>query len=194
MFIVNLLAALISIYSILIILRIILSWFGGMVQGRFVEYLVYLTDPYLNWWRRTLNLRIGVIDFSAIAGIAALSIAQNILFTIARFEKITLGNILAIVLMSAWSIVSFIIGFFIIVIILRLIAYLTNRDIYSPFWQIIDSVSKPVLYRINRIVFGNSINNYMTGIIIAVIILIVLRIAGAILIPVIAGMLAGLPI
>lgn len=194
MFIVNLIAALISIYSILIILRIILSWFGGLVQGKFVEYLVYLTDPYLNWWRRTLNLRIGVIDFSAIAGIAALSIAQNILFTIARFEKITLGNILAIVLMSAWSIVSFIIGFFIIVIILRLIAYLTSRDIYSPFWQIIDSVSKPVLYRINRIVFGNSINNYMTGIIIAIIILIVLRIAGAILIPVIAGMLAGLPI
>lgn len=190
----GLLAAIISIYSILILIRIIMSWFGSMGQGRFFDILSGLTDPYLNWWRRNLNLRIGVIDFSAIAGIAALSIIQNILYTISRFETIALGNILAIILITVWSVFSFILTFFLIVIVLKFIALLTNRDMYSPFWQIVESISQPVLYRVNRIFFGDRITYYNTGIIITIIILIVLRIAGSILIPIIAGILSGLPV
>ena len=192
--IINILTALIGFYSILILIRILLSWFGGMVSGKFVEFIVFVTDPYLNWWRRNLNLRIGVMDFSAIAAITALSVAQNILRKISISDKITLGSILAIVLLSVWNIISFIIGFYIFIIILRLIAYITNRDIYSPFWQLVDSISQPVIYKFNRILFGDKINNDHIGAVIAIVFLIVIWIAGGFLIPLLASMFAGFPL
>ncbi|MDR2965094.1 MAG: YggT family protein [Treponema sp.] len=192
--IINIIAAVLGFYSILILIRIIFSWFGNMVSGRFADFLIFVTDPYLNWWRRNLNLKIGVMDFSAIAAITALSVAQNVLYTISRFDKITLGNVLAIILVSVWSVLSFIIGFYVFVILLRLIAYLTNRDIYSPFWQLVDSVSKPVIYKFNRLFFGDKINYDHIGVIISIVLLIVIWIAGGIIIPLLANMFSGFPL
>ena len=188
------LAMAVSIYSILILIRIIISWFGHSVSGKPVDLLCSVTDPYLNWWRRTLNLRIGFLDFSAVAGIVVLSLLQNILYTISRTGGITIGNIFAILLLGVWNIVSFILVFFIIILILRMIAYLTNSNIYSPFWNIVDSVSQPVLYRFNRIFFGSRIGNYLKGIILSILMLVVIWIAGGIIVQLIASMLSGLSV
>jgi YggT family protein len=188
------LAMAVSIYSILILIRIVISWFGQSVSGKPVELLYNVTDPYLNWWRRNLNLRIGFLDFSAVAGIVVLSLLQNILYTISRTGGITIGNVLAILILGICNIISFILGFFIIILVLRMIAYLTNRNIYSPFWNIIDSVSQPILYKLNRIFFGSKIGNYLKGMIFSILTLVLIWICGGIIVQLIASMLYRIPV
>jgi YggT family protein len=166
----------------------------GAVNGKPVELLEKVTDPYLNWWRKNLKLQIGYIDMSPIAAIASLSLIQNICINIAGSGKISIGIVLSIVLRGAWSVALFILGFFIIILILRLFAYLTNRDIFSSFWKVIDSISQPVLYRLNRIFFGNHITNYLTGIIVSVLALLGISIVGGIIVHIIVKVFAALPV
>jgi len=190
----SVLASAAGIYSILIFIKIILSWFGNISNDKPVELLSRITEPYLGWWKKTFNIRIGSLDFSVVAAIAFLSVLQGIFFILSTSTRITLGIILAIILTAVWNVVSFIIFFFILAVILRLIAYLTNRNIYSSFWRVIESISQPVLYRLNRIVFGQRIAGFLNGIIISLVILIALLAAGSIVMRILTGFLYGLPV
>jgi len=190
----SILASAAGIYSIMIFIRIILSWFGNSPGGKPIELLKSATDPYLDWWRRSINLRIGSLDFSAVAAIAGLSLIQNIFNALSRYQRFTLGSFLAIVLQSVWNIASFIIFFCIVVIILRLIAYLTNRDTYSPFWKMVDSISQPLLYQIKRIIFGKRIVNYLNGIVVSLLALAAVLVAGRFIVLLVSGFLYRLPI
>jgi len=190
----GIMASALGIYSVLILIRIVISWFGGFSGSKPVNLLARVTDPYLDWWRKNLNLRVGIMDLSAIIGITALSIMQRILYTLSYSGRITVGIVLVFVLYSAWSIVFFIFGFFLVILVLRLIAYLANRDIFSPFWRVIDSMSQPVLYRINRIMFGNRIVDYLKGIILSCLLLAVIMAAGSIAVPFLAKLIIRLPV
>jgi YggT family protein len=197
--IINILASAVSLYSILIFVRIIISWFvrtefDRTEDSKPVEILSRITDPYLDWWRKTLNLRLGFLDISPLAGIAALSVLRSILYAISRYEKISIGSVLALILLSTWSIVSFILGFCIIVLILRIFAFVTNRDIYTPFWRLVESITQPLLYKTNRLIFGDKIESYLKGIIISTLILIAIWIAGGFITPLLANLLFKLPL
>jgi len=193
-FIFNILSVVISVYSLIIFLRIIFSWFQGLVGGKPAEIIKKITDPYLDWWRGKLNLRAGIMDFSVIAAVMFLYLLQNIFNMLASAQTVTLGSVLAMILLSVWSVISFIGGFCIVVIILRIIAFLTKRNIYGQFWSAVDSISKPIIYKINRIIFGNKIVNYLLSMIIPVLIIAVLMFGGRILINLLAGFLYRLPI
>ena len=189
----SLLAMLTGVYSLIIFIRIIISWFGGMVSGKPVEILEMITDPYLNWWKRNLRITFGFLDFSVLAAIVFLSFLQNTLYTLASSERMTLGFMLSQIILSLWTILSFIIGFFIVLLILRIIAYLLNLNIYNPFWGMVDSLSKPFMYKINRIIFGNKIIGYLHGMIIALLLLIIFFIAARFLVFFLAGFVRELP-
>lgn len=190
----QLLSSLISLYMLLILIRIVLTWFSGVQFGRPFEILSSITDPYLDWWRGILNLRFGAVDLSPLVAITALSLAQNIFSAFARYGKISLGIILVIILQALWSVMTFFLGFFIVILILCLIAHLLKLNVYSPFWRLINSISQPILFRINRILFGKRLVNYLTSIIISLIILLVIRIAGGFAVWQASLLLAKLPI
>ena len=190
----GILAAAAGVYSVLLPIRIVISWFGNSLYSRPVEILNKITDPYLDWWRKALNLRVGFLDFSVVAAVVFLSLIQNIFYTLSLSERMTLGFLLAEILLSLWNIISFIVGFFMVIIILRAFAYLANRDIYSPFWSVIETISQPVMYRMNRIIFGKKIGNFFTGIIIALLMLAVILIGGRFLVNFLAGLLFNLPV
>jgi YggT family protein len=193
-FIFSILSSVVSIYILLIFIRIIISWFSRDFYSRPVELLCRITDPYIDWWRRKLNLRLGFMDLSPIVGIAALSVLRSILNSISNYERIGIGIILGILLMAFWSVISFIIGFCIIVLVLRLFAFLTNRDIYTPFWKIVESISQPLLYKTNRLIFGNKIGSYLKGILITILLMTAIWIGGGYLIPRIANLLKTFPL
>jgi len=193
-FIFGLLASITGVYSLIIFIRIIFSWFGGMVSGKPVEIINRITDPYLDWWRQKLRLNIGNFDFSVIPAIVFLSFIQNLFRVLSITERITLGFLLAQILLAIWNIFSVIIGFFSIVIIIRMIGYLTNCNIYSPFWSVIDSVTQPLLYRTNRIFFGNKIGSYLKGMTLSLLLLIVILIGGWFVVLLLSDILNKLPI
>ncbi|MDR3248643.1 MAG: YggT family protein [Treponema sp.] len=192
-FLMNLIGGLAGLYMLLIFIRIMFTWFSGAQLGRPAQMLAQVTDPYLNWWRRFPVLRAGFIDLSPIAGMAALSIVQTICSVVARTGRVTIGLLLAIFLQTIWSVLSFVIGFFAIVLILRLIAYLTNRNIYSGFWRIVDSISQPVLYRITRIFFRRRLINYLAGVLLSTGVLVVLGVVGGVAVRLLSVVLQRLP-
>jgi YggT family protein len=185
----NVLGGLTSLYMLLIFARIMLTWFSGVRYGRPVELLCRITDPYLDWFRR-FPLRVGMLDLSPVLALAVLSVANNVFGTVGQYGHITLGIILAMLVSAVWSAASFLISFFIIILVLRLIAYFTNRDVYRSFWGIIDTLARPVLYRINRIVFRSHLVNYLYALIVAIAVLLVLRLGLAFLVRQLIGVLS----
>jgi YggT family protein len=188
------LGGLTNLYMLVISVRIILSWFSGNEYGRPMEILCAITDPCLNWFRRIPGLRAGFLDLSPIAALAVLSMANRIFATLAFYGAITLGILLAVFLEALWSALHFLLLFFGAVLVLRLIAYLGNMNTYNPFWRIVDTISQPLLYRINRIFFGRRIIRYLNSLILSIAILAGLAFVLGFLIPRLVRLLASLPI
>lgn len=191
--IMRLLGALTTIYTILVFLRILLTWFEGNNLGRPYAVISQMTDPYLNWFRRFKSFRTEGMDFSPLVALAVLALANNIFLTLGIYGRITVGIILSLALSSLWSAVAFILVFFIIVLAVRLIAYIVGTNSVSPLWRILDTLGKPVLYRINRIVYRNRIVTFQTGLLTAILVLLVLRILGGLVIGLLSGLLTQLP-
>jgi YggT family protein len=190
----SILGGLTSLYMLVISVRIILTWFRGNEYGRPMEILCAITDPYLNWFRRIPGLRVGFLDLSPIAALAVLSMVNRIFAALAFYGVITLGIVLAMLLEALWSAFRFFLLFFIVVLVLRLIAYLGSMNTYNPFWRIVDTISQPLLYRISRIFFGRRIIRYLNSLILSIAILAVLALVLGSLMPRLIRLLASLPI
>jgi YggT family protein len=163
-----------NIYSILIFIRVLLAWFTGINFGLLYTYLCRITDPYLFWFSRFGILRTGSIDLSPIVSIAALRILTNVFEITAERGTITISFVLMLIISALWGAISFIIAFFVIIIIIRLLGYLMSANIYTPFWQVIDYISRPIIFNINRILFRRKVVNYLVGIISAIVSLVIL--------------------
>ena len=188
----SVLASIVFIYSILIFIRIILSWFSMGHPSKLVQVISSVTDPYLNWWRRRLNLKLGIIDLSPLIGIAFLSILLRILYAISGYPIITAGIIFSILLDSVWSIIAFILGFCFILLLIRLLGSFFSRNPYSYFWGIINTVSQPILNKISSIFYRNRIPNYKQILIVSLIIIGILWIGGNFLISYLKSLLIRL--
>jgi len=172
----RLLAGLTSAYMILVFIRLILTWFSGMNFGKFYTFLCAVCDPYLNWFRRFRIFKNSPIDFSPILALAVLSFVHSIFLAWGDLGRISLAFVLIMILRAIWSIVSWVIGFFVVILILRMIAFLGNANIYSPFWRFVDYIAQPVMYRISRIFFPTRITGYLFRIIFSIAVLVVLAI------------------
>ncbi|MCL2070338.1 MAG: YggT family protein [Treponema sp.] len=184
----------ISIYIILIFFRIILTWFSWDGNSGLLDILSKITDPFINWFRRFQFLRIGLLDLSPIAAIAVLSLFNSVIGNLILHRRITAGLLLALILQIVWGLVSFILGFLIVILILRLIAHLSNQNLYSPFWRIIDSISRPVLEKINLLFFKDRIISFMNGIVMSIVGLVLVYLLLRFLVLYLFGILAGSPI
>lgn len=81
---VNTLIAFLNIYLVLLLIRILLSWFPNLnwYDPPF-SILSQLTDPYLNIFRSIIP-PLGGIDFSAILAILLLQVIQGVLPALLR--------------------------------------------------------------------------------------------------------------
>lgn len=191
----RILASITTIYMILLFIRIMLTWFNGPVSlSRSIELLSRITDPYLQWFHRFPQLRTEVMDFSPVAALAVLALVNNIFLTIAVYGRITLGIILSMILSSLWSAVAFVLSFFIVILALRFVAYVLGSNNVHPLWRAIDTLSKPVLYRVNRLIFRDRLVTYTTGILTTVLFLLALRIVGSIIVNFLSHFLIRLPL
>ena len=174
--IMQVLAGITSAYMILVFIRILLTWFSGMNFGKLYVFLCAVCDPYLNWFRRFRIFRNGPIDFSPLLALAVLAFLNNIFFSWGQMGRVSLAFVLSMILSAVWSISSWVLGFFIVILILRMIAFLGNFNIYSPFWRFVDYIAQPVMYRISRIFFPTRITAYLFRIIFSIAVLVILAI------------------
>ncbi|GHU04690.1 membrane protein [Spirochaetia bacterium] len=173
-------SGLLNLYSFLIMVRIILTWFSRGNYGKPQEILGRITDPYLGWFRRFPGLKTPTLDFSPIVAMAVLSLVGRIFSIISITGRISLGAILAVLVSGLWSAVSFLLGFFILALLLRLVSSFFNMGNF--FRNIIDAISRPVLYRITRIFFRRRLVNYRTAIAVALVFLAAVYLLGSLLV------------
>lgn len=83
---INTLSTFLSIYLVLLFIRILLSWFPNVnwFDPPF-SIIAQLTDPYLNIFRSIIP-PLGGIDFSAILAIILLQVVQSILPSLLSFQ------------------------------------------------------------------------------------------------------------
>ncbi|MBU0926996.1 MAG: YggT family protein, partial [Spirochaetes bacterium] len=160
----RLLGAATSIYMLLCVVRVFMSWFPTQALGRPGELVERATDPYLSLWRRIPVLRAGGVDFSPIAALAALS-GLSRLFSVASYGALTLGVALALIVEIVWAPVGFLLGFFVVLIVARIVAYIARWNSLHPVWRAVDAMINPVLFRIKRFVYKDRIVNYMQGLV-----------------------------
>jgi len=187
------LSLLLNVYMLIILFRIILTWFPGFGNSGIIDFLSTITDPYLNWFRRFSFLQLGFLDLSPIVALGILSLVNRVLAMLASYGRISLGIVLVLALQAVWGAVSFILGFFILILILRLIAFLFRQSGANPFWNIIETISQPVLYRINRIFFRGRIVKLSTALILSIACLAIIYMALRFLFALISVTLVRLP-
>ena len=148
--ILSLLAAALTIYTILCFIDILLSWIPGLKFTRFGHFISSVCDPYMNLFSRFGFLRVGSIDFSPIVSIGLLSLASAILAGIQQTGRIFLGGILGTIISSIWSIASSLIGIFTLLTFIRWIVLAINRGRtdYDSGWNQVDMILNKFSYKV----------------------------------------------
>ena len=181
-------SACISIYMLLIIIRLILSWFSAQHHRNDKGALSKLCDPYLNIFKKIPFFTIGYIDFSPIIALAVLVIAGDIIKQFGLLGTITLGIIMAICIKAIWGAFTSLLFFIFIVVLIRIIILYIKRTAESPLLISIDSFLEPLSSKIASIFTRTG--SYAANLLVLEIVIIITYIAGNFLIHHIANIIA----
>ena len=161
----------VKIYSYLCIVYIFLSWFGSNSRGGF---LYEICDPYLSWFRRFKFTQIGMVDFSPILAIGILSLFSGVLFQIADMRTFSVLGIILNLVGIVWSFFSFLLNFFIIILIIRLVLDFSENYRQGNFVDMLDRFLSPVFVRVHKL-SGGRFMSLRKQIIVCLIVLILIR-------------------
>lgn len=161
----RILSAVVIVYMFLCAARVLMSWLPSMDSGKSGRLIARATDPYLNWFRRFKIFSSGAFDFSPIIALAVLAVVNDLFTTASYAWTVSVGLVLSLIIGALWSAVAFVLLFFFVCALARLIAYAARWNSLHPVWRVIDSILNPVLFRINRVIYRGRIVNYLQGLI-----------------------------
>jgi YggT family protein len=174
--------------------RVFMTWAPRLSIGKAGELLGSIVDPYLGLFSRMSIFRTERFDFSPIAALAVLSVANNMFSTLAITGKVTLGFFLSLILGAAWSAVSFVFSFVAACALIRIVVFVARLNSLHPVWVVIDAILNPILYRINKVIYRNKAVDYLQGLITGFLVLVIFRAAGGALVRILGSLLLSLPI
>lgn len=180
MFILRIISAFLSLYSLLCLFRIIITWIPNYSYSKPADILAQICDPYMNLFRGIKWLRFGSFDFSPALALCILGAGSQLFSSLANGGYINLQMILAMILGMFFSILSSLIFFLIILFAIRLILIMINRDSYNTSGFManqIDSSISPIVYRIARTFAMGRRITYKAALIISIIALLFLQFA-----------------
>lgn len=192
-FLFKLITGFISIYTLLCIIRIILTWIPDLNYSAFGQFLAKACDPYLNIFRKIRFLQIGAIDFSPIVAIGILTLSSSLISQMLLYGRFSLGYLLASIVQVCWTAVSSILTIYNILLLIRLIVALLKKDHTSTIWATLDRIIYPVQSKVTSIFFKNRLISNALGIGITLITCVIIQIIGSWLIGLIALLLSKLP-
>ncbi len=131
------LARLLRLYSLLIWIRIVMSWFvRSYREGSFSSFLAHIVDPYINAFRRK-EMTIGVLDFSPIIAIGIVSVLESIFAYFGNYGHLTFAWILAIAIQAFWSYgLSIYLSLLIILMIFRTIGSFSTNPMMAAYSRV----------------------------------------------------------
>ena len=144
------LQAAVLVYLVLVALRIIITWFRGADHHAPTEILARVTDPYLRWFQRLRFLRVGVLDFSPAAAILVLIVAGNVLQRLAAEERVTVGIVLAQVLLVTWSAASVLVVVFMVMAVARAFIAALRWEQGGGLLNMLDHTLQPMVTFVSR--------------------------------------------
>lgn len=180
MFILRIISAFLSLYSLLCLLRIIITWIPNYSYSKPADILAQICDPYMNLFRGIKWLRFGSFDFSPALALCILGAGSQLFSSLANGGYINLQMILSMILEIFFLIPSSLIFFLIILFAIRLILIMINRDSYNTSGFManqIDSSISSIVYRIARTFAMGRRITYKAALIISIIALLFLQFA-----------------
>ena len=175
----SILASIISIYSLLIVIRIIFSWIDniqkanawrngyngynsynsynaqGLTLSSISNVLGKIVDPYLNLFKGITSLRRSHLDLTPLVAIIVLNLFQSIFNIVAISGKITIGVILALIVKLAWSsFFSYILFFLIVLLIVRYFIGRSNSYRAQNWLNAIDPVINGAVQKVYKLFFA----------------------------------------
>jgi len=170
----SILASVVSIYTLLCFVRVMLSWFPGAEYSRFGQVLCQMCDPYLNVFRRFRFLRFSSFDFTPAIALCVLMALQAFFTSLATGAGFRLSTILAMLVMLVGNIITSIFGFVAVIILVRLIVYLFIGDGQGSYsiWTAVDRAISPIIFRISGLIFRNQTISFVKAMVVSFITLI----------------------
>jgi len=138
-------SSLLMVYYLIIILDIILSWVRSPSLGRLKLLTNRLTDPYMRHFRGISWLRFGMLDFSPILGLILLGLILFVTQGLSSGIFPTWYDLVFWIIERIWGLAAFILVFFVILALLRLITLLAARGRRAGWLNGIDRFLFPIV-------------------------------------------------
>lgn len=186
-------SALLQVYTLLLIIRIVLTWVS-MDHGHPVLRILHgVCDPYLNWFRRFRFLVLGGLDFSPLAALLVVNFASSLARYISMEGQLTLGIGLAILVQLLWGAAAF---FFLLLAILSLVRFLAIQFRWGgqAIWAYLDAILQPAAYALGRVLRPGTFVAYTTSLLVLSIATFVVWVAGNLLFGLLSFFLRNLPL
>ncbi len=187
-------ASAMSIYSLLCLVRIVLTWLPSANYSPLGRILASICDPYINWFRRFSFARAAQIDFTPILALGFLSLVSQVFMTLAATGRISLGIVLSGLLQVLWSFASFLLNIFILFLIIRLVYEFANPYGYSPFRTMLDRFLNPAISRVTKTFFKRQVVSCRVSVAITLAAFVVARVFLQYGVVILARLLVDLPI
>ncbi len=159
MIVLDIIATILTLYSFLILFRIIMTWLPDHSFGRPQELIGRAVDPYLDVFRRTRLLRIGYVDASPVLGIILLYVVIDVLRSVSVTGTISLGLVLGMFVLRAGNALVFLLGILLLVTVIRLVMLLANARA-NRFTMVLDQLLQPIAYRAAMRLAGHRFRTY----------------------------------
>ena len=187
----SVLASVASIYILLCCVRVMLSWFPGAEYSKFGQVLAQMCDPYLNLFRRLRFLRFSSFDFT----LCVLMAAQAFFTSLAMGTGFRLSTILAMLVMLVGNIITSILGFLVVILVVRLIVYLIIGDgnVSYSIWTVVDRSLSPLMFRIAGAFFRWQYISFVKALVTSIITLIVTSVAVSYVIRILGTLISMIP-
>lgn len=192
--ILSLLSAVITLYTILCFVDIVMSWLPGAKFTKFGRFISSLCDPYMNFFSKYGWLRIGNIDFSPIISIGILSVASSILGGIQQTGRIWFGGILSTIILMLWNVFSSILTLLFFLVLIRWIVLKVKggRTSFDSGWNQVDTLLNRFSYKVAGTVSKRNMS-YEKSLLITWITFGVVLAAGSVLFQILAGLCRSIP-
>ncbi len=140
-------SSVVSVYMLVCLARVFITWVPSLAYSTVGRLLAQIADPWLNMFKRFNPLKRYGVDISPIFAFAVLMLISNVFDQIARSQEFSLSIILLITISMVWSVVSSLLTFFNIIVLVRLVANLFNKN-EGQIWKSIDHLLYPVIQKV----------------------------------------------